>query len=171
MGVDFAAGPRFRKMDTYSLTAREWLESPRLNAIASYVAARHTLLQADLPDLLQEIRIALWKAGLDQPINTVWLFRTGRNKAVDMKRRKHEHDEFAVSVDPERGSDPEILHLLRARTAELPPALRRYYELRYRQGLSERSIANRLGVDRASVRWMNVKCQRFIGGGLYRKKK
>jgi len=147
-------------------TAREWLESPRLNAIARYVASRKALAPDDLPDLLQEIRIAIWKAGVDKPVNATWIFHTAEHKAIDIWKQSLSH---AVDADPRtpdpagRGGDPELVHLVRARAASLCGSLREFYDLRYEQGLSERVIAERMQVSRSSVRWMEHRCLAAMG--------
>jgi len=52
--------------------------------------------------------------------------------------------------------------LLHARVAELPARLREFYDLRYVQGWSERELVARLGLCRASVRWLDYTCRRAI---------
>jgi DNA-directed RNA polymerase specialized sigma24 family protein len=153
-------------MEISPTTAREWLESPRLNAIARYVASRKALGPDDLPDLLQEIRIALWRAGMDRPVNATWIFHTAEHKAIDIWKQSLSH---AVDADPRtpdpagRGGDPELVHLVRARAASLCGSLREFYDLRYEQGLSERVIAERMQVSRSSVRWMEHRCLTAMG--------
>jgi RNA polymerase sigma factor (sigma-70 family) len=155
-----------RKMETSPSTAREWLESPRLNAIARYVASRKALGPHDLPDLLQEIRIAIWKAGGDKPVNTTWIFHTAEHKAIDIWKQSLSPaiEDHLRAPDP-RGStgDPELAHLVRARAASLSGPLREFYALRYEQGLSERIIAERMQVSRSSVRWMEHRCLAAMG--------
>jgi DNA-directed RNA polymerase specialized sigma24 family protein len=60
--------------------------------------------------------------------------------------------------------DLELGHLLHARVARFSPSLRRFYDLRYLQGLSEREIARSLGLCRGSVRWLDRCCRRELGG-------
>ncbi len=153
-------------MEICPSTAREWLESARLKAIARYVASRKAVVPDDLPDLLQEIRIALWKAGLDRPVNAAWLFHTAEHKAIDIARQSLTRpvDILRRTPDPARETrDPELIHLVRARAASLPGSLRKFYDLRYEQGLSERVIAERMRVSRSSVRWMEHRCFTAMG--------
>jgi DNA-directed RNA polymerase specialized sigma24 family protein len=119
-----------------------------------------------LPDLLQEIRIALWKAGMDRPVNAAWIFHTAEHKAIDIGRQSWTRpvNPYPGTPDPARETrDPELVHLVRARAASLPGSLRRFYDLRYEQGLSERVIAERMRVSRSSVRWMEHRCFRVMG--------
>jgi DNA-directed RNA polymerase specialized sigma24 family protein len=121
-----------------------------------------------LPDLLQETRIALWKAGLANGLTAGWIFRTASHKAVDLVRagirrraRDRQSPDAIVSSD---SPNAELRHLLHARAEELPPHLRRFYELHYEQGFSEREIARSLGLCRASVRWLDHRCLQYIAG-------
>lgn len=151
-------------------TVGVWLESHNLRSIASYVASHYGLSPQDLPDLLQELRIALWKAGLDTRVNATWVFRTASHKAVDfLKWRTRVADErtfWKATVARPVSGDPELWCLLRACAARLPPRLREFFFLRYEKGLSEREIARRLGLCRNSVRWMDRRCLQIMKGGL-----
>ena len=153
-------------MEISPSTSREWLESPRLIAIARHVASRKALSPDDLPDLLQEIRIALWKAGMDQSVNATWIFHTAEHKAIDLWRQSLSHAIAVGSRTPDpacRAGDPELVHIVRARAASLSGSLRDFYDLRYEQGLSERVIAERMQVSRSSVRWMERRCLTAMG--------
>jgi RNA polymerase sigma factor (sigma-70 family) len=131
------------------------------------VAYRYSLREADVPDLLQEIRIALWKSGVTNRVNPAWLFRVISNKAVDFirrMRRARECDEILAQTHPAAPVDPDLEHLLHARVAELPIRLRDFYRLRYVEGWTEREIASRLRLCRASIRWMDHCCRTQIVG-------
>jgi RNA polymerase sigma factor (sigma-70 family) len=151
-----------------SLTAGEWLESPYLPRLAARIAAQFGLKPQDVPDLLQEVRIALWRAGSDQRVNVSWISRTAEHKAADHWRRKRHEQERLVHAPevriPITDSNAELLHLLRARAAILPTPLRKFYALRYEEGRSEREIALRLGLCRGSVRWMDEVCRKWLRG-------
>ncbi len=69
-------------------TRDEWLESPYLGRVAARVAHEYGLGTDDLPDLLQELRIALWKQGLEQRVGAAWVVRVTRHKAVDLLRQR-----------------------------------------------------------------------------------
>jgi DNA-directed RNA polymerase specialized sigma24 family protein len=63
-------------------------------------------------------------------------------------------------------TDPDLIHLLRARAALLPRRLHDFYLLRYEEGLSQREIAKRLGLCRGSVRCLDRRCFRMMKGRL-----
>jgi RNA polymerase sigma factor (sigma-70 family) len=148
----------------------EWLDSPYLEHIASRVAYRFGLRSQEVPELLQELRIALWKAGSSTPVNPTWILHTAQHKGSDLLRtRRARAREISFSGDssiPPNPRDPELLRLLRARVDVLPPRLKEFYFLRYRAGLSERQIADRLGLCRGSVRHLERRCVRSVGGRL-----
>jgi RNA polymerase sigma factor (sigma-70 family) len=151
-------------------TVREWFESPYLARLAARVAAQYGVPPADIPDLLQELRLALWRAGPDLMVNVTWILHTANHKAIDLLRRRRRAAEescTSVGIPSSRSSgDPSLLHLLRARAALLPGDLRDFYLLRYEEGLSQREIANRLGLCRGSVRCLDRRCFRMMKGRL-----
>jgi RNA polymerase sigma factor (sigma-70 family) len=150
-------------------TVIEWVESRYLSRVVSRVAHQYGLPLQDVPDLLQEVRLALWIAGPTAEVNATWVFHTANHKTVDVlnRRRRRVMEEARVNggksalVD-NRNSD--LRHLLRSRASRLPEALRRFYFLRYEAGLSEREIAQRLRCCRSSVRWLDHQCLRMIRG-------
>ena len=149
--------------------AGEWLESADIFCVIRRAARQYGLTDDDLPDLLQETRIALWKAGLKSSVTAGWIFRTASHKAVDVvrtgiRRRAREMRTAGAAPSPAL-PDVELEYLLHARVDELPARLREFYELRYRQGCSQREIARCLGVCRSSVRWLDRCCVRYIGSG------
>lgn len=152
-----------------SLLTTEWLESPYFRRLILRVAHEHGLADEDLPELLQETRIALWKSGSTTPVTAGWIFRTASHKAVDLVRsgirRRAQDSQAARAVTSHAPPDAELEHLLHARVDELPTRLRDFYELHYHQGFSEREIARSLGLCRASVRWLDRCCLRYITGG------
>jgi len=148
----------------------EWLESPYLSRVATRVACHYGLPSQDTPDLLQDLRIALWKAGPSQPVNVAWIFHTANHKAVDFVKRRirlaRETSAWAEDSPERCEADPTLRHLLRARAARLPKRLHDFYLLRYEEGLSQREIARRLGVCRSSVRCLDRECLRRVKGRL-----
>jgi DNA-directed RNA polymerase specialized sigma24 family protein len=156
-----------------SSTVLRWLESPCLARIASRVASHYGLPAQDSPDLLQDLRLALWAAGSDTVVNATWVFHTANHKAVDLVRRRIRAAREAIPLaeDPplEDAADPALLHLLRARAALLPRKIHDFYTLRYEEGLSQREIARRLGNCRGSVRCLDRQCLRMVKGPLARK--
>jgi RNA polymerase sigma factor (sigma-70 family) len=153
------------------LSTDEWLHSPYLTRVARRAAHSIGLGAAEIPDLLQEIRIALWRAGRRARVGPAWLFQVASHKAVDILRRRIRSREieqdFTTSM-PARQSPrlTELGHLLRARASRLPPPLREFYDLHYGHGWSEREIAARLGLCRQSVRWMDRICRRRLAGSV-----
>jgi RNA polymerase sigma factor (sigma-70 family) len=148
----------------------EWLDSPYLRRLVVRVAHLYGLRPEEIPDVLQETRIALWKAGATACVPAAWIFETAGHKAADLLRlrirsRTHERAVFR-SILPQRSPDPELEHLLHARVELLPSDLREFYWLKYKLGLSEREIARRRGICRASVRWLDRRCRRALKASL-----
>ena len=150
-------------------SASEWIESADIFRVIRRAARQYGLKEDDLPDLLQETRIALWRAGLKSSVTAGWVFQTASHKAVDAVRtgirRRARETRTAGGTPAPTPPDAELEYLLHARVDELPARLRQFYELRYRQGCSQREIARCLGVCRSSVRWLDRCCVRYIGGG------
>jgi RNA polymerase sigma factor (sigma-70 family) len=156
-----------RDQGNFSATTAEWLESPCLAHVARRVAHQHDLVRDDLEDLIQELRIALWEAGLDVRVTARWLFQVANHKAVDLFRKRVRHrrrDRVFTDIKGSASHDLELDHLLHARVARFSPSLRKFYDLRYLQGLSEREIARSLGLCRGSVRWLDRCCRRELAG-------
>jgi RNA polymerase sigma factor (sigma-70 family) len=150
-----------------SLPVNEWLDSPYLSRAARRVAWQYGLSAEDSSDLLQELSLALWKAGPDTRINATWIFHTAAHKAIDILRQRRAASlpiDDNVSTAPERQA--ELLHLLHARVDGLPKHLREFYALRFEQGLSQRETAAELGLLRGSVRCLDRKCIRQIRRAL-----
>jgi RNA polymerase sigma factor (sigma-70 family) len=148
-----------------SPTTAEWLESPLLEQTAAQAARQYGLEANSLPDLVQEVRIALWEAGLDVHVGAAWVRCVARNKAVDLVRirlRSRAHDQALAAVLARAGPNLELEHLVRAKAATLPSKLLEIFDLHYQQGFSEREIARRLGICRASVRWLDGQCRRLV---------
>jgi DNA-directed RNA polymerase specialized sigma24 family protein len=147
-----------------SPTTAEWLESPFLEQAAAQAARQYGLADDSLPDLVQEVRIALWEAGLDVHVGAACVRCVARNKAVDLVRvrlRSRAHDKALAAVLARAGPNLELEHLLRAKASTLPSKLLEIFNLHYRQGFSEREIARRLGISRASVRCLDRRCRRL----------
>jgi len=151
----------------WTANAEDWLASPYLDRVVTRVAGQHGVPQADLPDLIQETRIALWHAGLASPVSANLVVSIARHKAIDLvrhlaRRRARRRAAGLLTASPE--VDAELHHLLSLRVAALPQRLREFYELHYEQGLSEREIARAWGLCRASVRWLDRRFrERLLG--------
>jgi RNA polymerase sigma factor (sigma-70 family) len=150
------------------MTVAEWLESPHLQRVASRVGYQYGLPSQDISDLFQELRLGIWKAGPASMVNVTWVFHTASHKAVDFLKRRVRYQEKALTSIETRqqpsGADPSLLPLLRARVALLPRNLRIFYVLRYEQGLSQRELAQRLGMCRGSIRCLDRRCLRILKG-------
>jgi RNA polymerase sigma factor (sigma-70 family) len=144
-----------------------WLASPVLDRLVARVASQYSLTVDDLPDLVQETRIALWELGLDLPVSASLVLRIASNKAIDLVRRRvrrRTRDRVAALAALPREEDAELRLLLDVQVEALPDRLRRFYELHYNQGLSERETARTLGICRASVRWLDRQLRRLMAG-------
>jgi RNA polymerase sigma factor (sigma-70 family) len=145
-----------------TVCARDWLQSRGLVRIACAVARRMRLPAAEIDDLVQELRIRLWRTGPDASISAAWVFKTAEHRVIDFRRRQARL--AALTPPPTRDPiDAELLGLLRARVSALPAELRQVCQLRL-SGLSERDIARTLQVSRGRVRRINEWCERFLHG-------
>lgn len=136
--------------------AREWVESSYLCALVRSIAGRYGLPQYDSEDLLQEVRLALLRHGLDVGANATFVFQTVVHKAVDIVRQRIRADRSLLqTADPIL--DEELRHLLRARVSSLPERLQLFFTLRYEEGLTCKEISDRLGLCRGSVRNMETR--------------
>lgn len=146
----------------------DWLGSPILAAVVTRVARHYRLGCADIDDLIQETRIALWGMGLEVEINVSWINRTAIHKAVDLLRataRRQAREAVAAELARTPRDAIECRHLLNAQLDALARPLRRLYEMHYREGRSEREIARERGLCRASVRWLDTRLRRSVGAG------
>lgn len=144
-----------------------WLESPYTRRLAARTAARYHLSPADVPDLLQELLIALWEADPTRPLPPAWLSSVATFKTVDMLRKRHLEDRSSPDPPsrrtPDRPVDSETVHLLHARIARLPLRMQAFWRLRYELSLTQEEIAVRLGVSRSSVRWLEARFLKVLG--------
>ncbi len=146
------------------MTAREWLESSEVLRIARSVAHRYGVRAEDLPDLAQEIRTAVWGAGLDTPLSAAWVFRTAEHKASDARREQARCLrvlEGRIDVRASGSADVELSALLSARWSTLPRECRAVFGL-HLEGFSEREIARKLDMGRGTVRGIIGWTLRFL---------
>jgi RNA polymerase sigma factor (sigma-70 family) len=144
----------------------EWLESPYVPRLAARVAAQYHLGAADVPDLLQEILIALWKSDPNLVVAGGWLRRLAAFKAVDIIRKGHHEvssSSRAQGAICESESHAEAVHLLHARIAHLPTRMQALWQLRYETGLTQEEVAARLGVSRTAIRWLDSQMLKSLG--------
>lgn len=154
--------PGTRSSPGASLPASLWLESPYVPRAVRRVAMRYSLTGEDCADIVQELQVVLLQTDPDRPLNATWIFQTASHKAADVVRRRLRAAACEIGAPapspPVFERVPELLCLLRAKAAQLPPKLKAFYDLRYGQGLSQRDVARRLGACRASVRWLERQC-------------
>ena len=152
------------------LPVREWLESDCLHylrRVARRVAFDYNLSEADVPDLYQEICLALWKAGPERRVNATWIFHTANHRAIELYKRQPKAGRFrpaAGEEDPWLPSDPEKALLVQARADRLPGSLRRFYRLRFQEGYTQRELMQRTHLTRGSVRGLERECLRRLSG-------
>ncbi len=150
----------------FVLSGQQWLDSPNLPRIGHVAARRFRLGPDDLEDLLQELRLAVLRAGAATPLNATWIFRAAEHRALDLVRSRKRMRAIQEEAGAAPGSHPvnrELLGLLRARASLMPREARAVYQL-HLAGHSEREIAARLGTSRASVRRVTGWLMRFFGG-------
>lgn len=144
-------------------TIRDWVRSKDLERLVCWAGRRCGASAEELDDILQDVRLAI----LRQPPETVagrsWVVRVALNKATDSVRARARGRRVPNSLQRRpSGSDEELGRLLAARASQLPTRLSDFYDLRYRQGLTERELAVRLGLCRASVRLLDLKVRRLL---------
>ena len=145
-----------------ALPPHKWLETRNLVRIAVIVGRRVGLPVEDLDDLVQELRIAVWRAGSETLLNASWVFQAAEYRAIDLQRLRA-RARTAQPRWPDEQPDQELIGLLRARAALLPSRFRAVYEL-HLSGCSEREIARDLQLTRGTVRRISTWCRRFFVG-------
>ena len=145
----------------------EWLNSPILSDLVERICGFSGITSpADVDDLVQEVRIALWQKGLQNAVSMAWISRVASNKVIDLIRRRSRRRAMiaALRLDAKRKvrADPELACLLHASVSSFPAYLRRFYQLHYALALSERQIGKRLGILRGSVRALDRSCRKRL---------
>ncbi len=117
---------------------------------------------------MQELSLALVRAGQSTLVNPTWLFRTASHKAIDIFRSWARAAKVALHSGNDLGTpsnpDPDLMRLLRVKAARLPAGLAQFYRLRIQEGLTQREISKRLGLCRGSVRLMERRFVRMMKG-------
>jgi RNA polymerase sigma-70 factor (ECF subfamily) len=117
-------------------------------------------------DITQELFIHLWQYPhlyeSERGAFVSWLLRSARNRAIDVLRRRSRDYQVGVRFDTMSAlaqDDPDDLVLradvaagLRRALAELDSGLREVLELAYFSGLTQREIAERLGLPLGTVK-------------------
>lgn len=155
--------------DSRPLLAQDWLVWPDLDRVVARLASRYRVSANDIPDIVQEVRLTLWKAGAERVVNATWIFKVVASRVMDhLRKRGACEPEFISSVAAALHQAPivdaELAYLLAARASTLPARILHYYRLRYGQGLSEREVATSMHVSRSSVRWLDRRCRQALTG-------
>lgn len=145
-------------------TAAEWLASQELKPLITRIVRSHGLTSQDADDVLQETLISLLRAGLHVRASRAWICAVAARRSIDANRRRtsrleRERAYSRIRTPSETG---DLLHLLYARVAGLPQREQAVFELHYRQGLTEREVAAKLGISRASVRRLDDLCRNSL---------
>jgi len=149
-------------------TVAEWLASAVLINFVAKIALEYHLGPDDAADLTQETRIALWNLGSDTIVGAALIAKIATCKAVNAIRasvRRRNRERTAAALGHQAQIDPEPTRILEVQVAALSPRLRAFFDLHYRKGLSEREIANRWHLCRASVRWLDQQCRKGLDSG------
>jgi len=121
--------------------------------------------QGEIPDLRQDAYVRVYEAALrEKPFNPKhFLFQVARNLMIDRSRRKSvvSFDSFAdfdgVEVDDDQpdaeqsAAARQELRLLMTAIGELPPRCRQVVTLRKIDGLSQREVAQKMGITEDTV--------------------
>lgn len=135
----------------------------------------------DPEDIVQEAYVRLVKCSRTGPIVNAraFLFVTARNLALNRIRRigyeqgsplladsRFEHADTAVPSPQQAACNNEAVALLMEAIRKLPPRCRKVFTLRKIYGLSQREIAERLGISINTVQVQGVqgmkKCREFF---------
>ena len=121
--------------------------------------------QGEIPDLRQDAYVRVYEAALrEKPFNPKhFLFQVARNLMIDRSRRKSvvSFDSFAdfdgVEVDDDQpdaeqsAAARQELRLLMTAIGDLPPRCRQVVTLRKIDGLSQREVAQKMGITEDTV--------------------
>jgi DNA-directed RNA polymerase specialized sigma24 family protein len=92
--------------------------------------------------------------------------QTARHKVIDFLRKRTVHGEEPLKNPRELrdGGDavPERRHYLPCAVCRLPRPLRRFFRLRFEEGLTQVEIGIRLGLARGAVRWLERCCLKAL---------
>lgn len=147
----------------------------RYRSAIERVARRHSLQAADVDDVLQQVRIRLWKAlDSDEKIAGVaasYVYRAATTAALDLIRRRRAHP--GESIDDEEGGAPlliardatadtfdrrELAGAIASSVAELAPGRRQVVRM-YLAGYAAEEV-------RALLGWSEAKARNLLYRGL-----
>ncbi|NVE00167.1 RNA polymerase sigma factor [Massilia sp. BJB1822] len=152
---------------------------PLEGALMRYLR-RNSRDPGELPDLRQEVYVRVYEAARQRmpELTTAFVFATARNLLIDRARRAQ-----IVSIEtvaelelPETAGDdltPERhasgrgeLRLLQAALEELPPRCQEVVRLRKIEGMSQREVAEQLGIQEDTVEKQIAKGMRALADAL-----
>jgi len=146
-------------------------------ALVRRVGLRHRLSEADLEDVLQEVRIRLWRARSDpqgerpEPVSASYVYRVAVSAAVDLLRRRRARgadrtvaldeteEPVAEHSDPARAVEESELSAQLARAIEAITPSRRPVVRMYLAGYSGEEVAQVMG-------WTEAKARNLLYRGL-----
>ena len=146
----------------------------RFGRMVRRVGFDHGLTEADVEEVVQEVRIRIWKARPDTvgELQAAYVHRTAVSAALDMIRRRRSEARFAgsdpeedvvVSNDPgldaQRGLEVAEMEAGVVQMVEALPVARRPVVRMYLQGYSREEIAELLG-------WSEGKTRNLLYRGL-----
>jgi RNA polymerase sigma-70 factor (ECF subfamily) len=154
----------FREGERAALEEVYWAYVDRVERFVARFVGR-----ADVPDATQEIFIRAFKESARLSYDGLrdygpWLVAIARNFVTDRARREGRElpqlpedevlaDERAEMDEPETPwADPEVMKVVEAYLASLPPGLRGVHEQRFVQCVPQREAAARLGLSRQQLR-------------------
>lgn len=175
-------------MDPETADSSRWFLTelePHRPALRAWLLARFPTV-SDVDDVVQESFARVARARESGPVRSAraLVFATARNLALDMLRRQRvvsfepvpeETELTAISDNIDviaTVSRQEELELLTQAIQTLPERCRRIFTLRTAYGLSQRQIADRLGVSESAVEKETANgirlCTRFFAAGARR---
>lgn len=134
-------------------------------ALKSYLRHAFPAAREEVDDVVQESYFRIWKARAGRPLHSAraFLFTVARHVALDFLRRRRISPVSAVgdlaalpvlevNHDSAKGASmAEKIALLEAGLAALPPRGREVVLLRKFEGLSQKEVAERLGISEKTV--------------------
>src|SRR5215472_16888689 len=135
----------------------------RFAALVRRVGLRHRLSEADLEDVLQEVRIRLWRAGSQatgertEPVSASYVHKVAVSAAVDLLRRRRARgadqtvtldetvEPVADHADPHRSVEESELAAQLTRAIEAITPSRRPVVRTYLAGYSSGEVATLMG--------------------------
>jgi RNA polymerase sigma factor (sigma-70 family) len=146
----------------------------RFGRMVRRIGFDHGLSEADVDEVVQEVRIRVWRARPHEvgQLNAAYVHRTAVSAALDIVRRRRSHNRFVDSESPDdvpagidpttdaqRGLEAAELEIRVARAVDTLVPSRRPVVRMYLQGYSREEIAGLLG-------WSEAKTRNLLYRGL-----